>query len=209
MNKFPYLSKYILEVKQVNGFEGEINLQNSEISSNLTDPVTVAIISAIAGAIAGAFATESIKALSNIDIFRRNKQNKQAERELVAISIIQAGKLIFMTKRNQIQGSNLTWCFPAARVKTGEIIEDRLKERYKEKFNIEINKIKKVGESYIRREDLQIFYFHCQYDEGEIENYDTVENYEVKWVDVNNVENLVTTRIDPSLLKIISKIRDT
>jgi NADH pyrophosphatase NudC (nudix superfamily) len=112
-----------------------------------------------------------------------------------------------MTKRNQNNDQNLTWCFPAARINQNEVIVERLKARYKEKFNIEVKILKQIGDSYIKNKDLKLIYFHCQYEKGSVINVEQQENEEVKWIDSNEVESLVTTRIDPAVTRLISKIQ--
>lgn len=199
-----YFNKYILQTNEDIRVEDTNNIQKLQTSNTAADPLTIAIISAVAGAIA----SETFKwLLSNISTFKW--KNKKAERMLTVVSVIQAGKLILMTNRKQDNSNilNLTWCFPAATVKKDEIIVKRLKERYKEKFNIEVKPIKQIGKTYLQRQDLEILYFHCKYDKGTIENLDIEENYEVKWVDANEVGNLVTTKIDPSVDKLIKKIK--
>lgn len=199
-----YFNKYILQTNEDIRVEDINNIQKLQTSNTAADPLTIAIISAVAGAIA----SETFKwSLSKIPTFNIQWKNKRAERLLIAVSVIQAGKLILMTKRKKKENSNLTWCFPAARVRNNQIIIERLKTRYKEKFNLEVKPTKQIGETYIPREDLKILYFHCEYDKGTITNLDEEENDEVKWVDVNEVENLVTTRIDPSVVKLVSKIK--
>jgi ADP-ribose pyrophosphatase YjhB (NUDIX family) len=196
------------EIVEIKDTSTSINSQNLSNPNTTADPLSVAILSAVAGAITGAIATETIKSFfSRLSTFNMQWKNKRAERMLVAISVIQSGKLILMTKRNQNNDQNLTWCFPAARINQNEVIVERLKARYKEKFNIEVKILKQIGDSYIKNKDLKLIYFHCQYEKGSVINVEQQENEEVKWIDSNEVESLVTTRIDPAVTRLISKIQ--
>lgn len=210
MRKSAHVYKSISKTTETVKIEGRLtnaNSQNLLAASTTSDPLAIAVYSAMAGAVAGAVATEITRGLLlRLSTFDIRWRNKRAERMLVAISVIQAGKLILMTRRKQ-NDQHLTWCFPAARVDKNEIITERLKARYKEKFNIEVKPIRQIGEAYIKKRDLKIIYFHCQYDSGMLENLDVQENDEVKWVDANEAENLVTTRVDVAVSKLIVKIQ--
>jgi ADP-ribose pyrophosphatase YjhB (NUDIX family) len=181
-------------------------LQNLPTSSATTDPFLIAILSAVAGAIASEFIKWLLLKISALNM--QSWEHTKADRMLVAISIIQSGKLILMTKRRAVPNSHLVWCFPSARVQCGEIITERIKTRFKEKYGVEVKPKKQVGEAYIAREDLKILYFYCEYDKGTAENLDNQENEDVKWVDVREVEKLVETRIYPSLIKLMSRIKE-
>lgn len=180
------------------------NSQNLQTAPIAKDSLTIAILAAIAGAIATECAKLLIAKFSALNM--RGWEHKKADDMLVAISIVQAGKLILMSKRNRVPDSTLGWSFPSARVRRGEVITKRLKARYREKYGIEVNQIKKVGDSYLRKEDLKILYFHCRYDRGTLENLDAQEIEEVDWIDVREAENTADARVHPTLLATLAKI---
>jgi hypothetical protein len=188
-----------------------INSQNLLTPTTTTDPLTIGVLSAMAGAIAGAVTTEVVKKLLALNIQWRHKK---AEKDLLVVSLIQSGKLILMTKRkpnpnpNPDLNNNLIWCFPAAKIRQSEIIVDRLKIRYEQKFKIEVKILQQIGESftYSEGQKLDILYFHCQYDKGTVENIDTAENDKVEWIDVNDVEKKAV-RVAPCLSKLLLKIK--
>lgn len=176
---------------------------------DLLTTLVVSAVSAVAGGAARGVAGEGAKwGLSQLPLFDF-QANKKARETLVVVSVIKAGKLILMTKRNQNEnGGNLEWCFPAAKISPGEVIIDRFQERYQEKFNIQAKPIKFVKRSYFRLESkYPLLYFHCNYEGGTLQNKDTQENEKVEWVDVNEVEKRPKTRIDDDLVKILNKIK--
>ena len=185
------------------------NPTNLNLSTSLatTDPIVIAILSALAGAIASELFKWLLLKLDTLSI--QQWKHKKADRMLVAISVVQSGKLILMAKRKIVPNinSSVTWGFASARVKTGEIITERIKTRLKEKYGIEVSPLKQIGEVYIEKDDLKLLYFHCKYDKGDARNLDAQENEEVRWVDVGEAQKLVETRVDNSVVKLISRIR--
>ena len=184
------------------------NVHYVQATSIATDPLAIAVLAAISGAIVGAIATESVKILmaklKTLDIQRW--EHKKADDMLVAISIVQSGKLVLMAERRRVQGSPLGWSFPSARVRRGEVITERIKERYKDKYGVEVEPIKKLGESYIPQQNLKILYFHCKYDKGTLENLDPQEIEEVSWVDVREAEETADARVHPDLANTLTRI---
>jgi len=169
-----------------------------------TDPLTVGILSSIAGALA----LESLRRLyPSFTIDGTPWKGKQANREVVAISVIQAGKLVLMTKRNpEAQDVHLDWCFPSARIKPNENIIERIKKRYQEKFNIEVKVIKKIGEREIPNKGEKLVYFHCKHDRGTLDNKDPEENSLVEWVDPSEAQKRAGSFIANNVVKLIKKI---
>lgn len=169
----------------------------------LMEQLTIGIISALAGSAA----TEALRNIPlefiNLKIGKRNPKET-----IIALSIIQSGKLILLSKRKNCP-LGLNWCFPAAKIEEHQTIKSKMISRYKEKYNVDVKPVKFLGKAEFNPNfgPYKRYYYHCKYIGGELKNLDTEENEDLRWVYCESVAGLVNRPVELSMQKKLLEIK--
>lgn len=169
--------------------------------------IVISVLAAILGALLSDISKKIYAEYITTRFLRSRITKLNAPRTQIALSVIQSGKLIVMTKRKG-NDENITWSFPSAKIKADLPVYSTLVSKYYKKLNIRIKPIKILGVGHFPNGDWELIYFHCVYNGGRLFNNDVNENECVEWVDINEVEGRVTTKISPEIQKAINKIKN-
>jgi len=124
----------------------------------------------------------------------------------VAIGIVQKGKKILMVCRRIPEG-NLKWQFPAGIVKPECQPEERVLDEIKNETGISCKVTQFLGQRLHPDTKVESFYYYCEYLHGRASNKDKNENREVCWIDVDKVEQHVTSDLYEGVQKVLKNIR--
>ncbi|WP_139792975.1 alpha/beta fold hydrolase [Pseudophaeobacter leonis] len=123
--------------------------------------------------------------------------------QTVVIGVIVKSKKVLMVRRRN-PTDNLTWQFVAGRQRVGQETEEEcIIREAKEETGIDVQILERLGDSVDPMSPYRKIYYALRYLDGKESNSDPVENSEVRWVKIGNVDDFVTTKIDPRVRKFI------
>lgn len=121
-------------------------------------------------------------------------ENNDSPRLRVVVAIVQKDKKFLLTERRNKEGS-FSWGFPAGMIKPSKSERDVVVEECFEETNILIQPVLRLGDRIHPNTKVLISYWLCEYIEGEIQNKDTKELSDIRWVSAREALELITSDI--------------
>jgi ADP-ribose pyrophosphatase YjhB (NUDIX family) len=128
---------------------------------------------------------------------RRKKGNAKAllPPQTVVIGLVKHNNKVLMVRRRQMI-DRLTWQFVAGRLRVyQEEPAECIVREIREETGITVRAGILLGTTSDEHAPYERIYFSCEYLYGEVTNTDTLENTDVAWVEISDVERYVTTPI--------------
>jgi excisionase family DNA binding protein len=123
----------------------------------------------------------------------------------VSVAVVKKDNQFLLVKRRKKEGK-LQWQFPTGTLKYAEDSSIRAEIECLEETSIHCKAIKKLGKRVHPDTNVIIYYWICEYIQGEPKNLDDYENEEVKWVDADKVLDLTTSDVYPPIKEYIRAI---
>lgn len=145
------------------------------------------------------FGNSYLVSKENLEIYLNN--NSTSVRKLtVAVAIVERGNEVLVVKKNHPENT-LIWQFPAGTQKTYEQLTDSVSRECFEETNINCKPYKLIGSRVGPETKVLLYYFACEYIDGEIENKDIKENADVMWISKYKIKDLFTSSISTEVIK--------
>lgn len=136
------------------------------------------------------------------------KDNELDNFEVVLLGVIfdPATRKILLGRRENDPISNLTWCFPAGRLKHGGSVDKVLKQKIKLKTGYDV---KNLGTIFVNtsydKPNLFLIYFLCEVFKGKEQAGDDL--VEVKWISPDELENYTKRTLNSRLKEYIMSLK--
>ncbi len=128
--------------------------------------------------------------------------NTKRENYKIAVGIVKYKDRFLMTKRRKNENS-LLWGFPAVQLKPCLDQATLLENEIKKETNIVARPILMIGERAHPNTPTYVYYWFCEYIEGDIINGDEQENEYVEWKTANEALSLITSDTFPPLKELL------
>lgn len=171
-----------------------INRNHAEICkpSKKTDEVYVSLCGLLNGHFMGATVVPGFE----------TAQNSIPPQTVVIGIMVKSKKVLMVRRRNPTD--NLTWQFVAGRQRVGQETEEEcIIREVKEETGVDAQVLERLGESIDPMSPYKKIYFALKFLDGTASNNDPVENSDVRWVKIGNVDDFVTTKVDPRVRKFL------
>ncbi len=118
----------------------------------------------------------------------------------------QTRKILIVKRKKAANITGLKWCFPGGKIEPGKDLEKGIKEKIKEKINIEVENLGSIfAESHSENNgDLLAIYYLCEFISGEEVLNEELE--EIKWINPSEIESYLTKGLNPKLKEYLSNI---
>lgn len=115
-------------------------------------------------------------------------------------------KILISKRKKKSQITELTWCFPGAKINYQEDLEKEIKRKIKEKTGFEVESLGSVfAETQPEKEGLLSIYYLCEVVGGKEKPCSECE--ELKWVSPNEIENYFRKSLHPNLKEYLLSIK--
>lgn len=137
-------------------------------------------------------------------------KNIEEAEDFINLAVVKnkQGKVLMIRRREKEKGKNgsvLSWAFPAGKQRFSETREDCVKREVLAETGYEITPIRQISLKIHPQFPVMIVYHLCGLvsEKPVAKPSEPHEVAEIKWVEPNQIKNLITTNLNPDVAKVL------
>jgi len=137
-------------------------------------------------------------------------KNIEEAKDFINLAVVKnkQGKVLMIRRREKEKGKNgsvLSWAFPAGKQRFSETREDCVKREVLAETGYEITPIRQISLKIHPQFPVMIVYHLCELvsEKPVAKPSEPHEVAEIKWVEPNQIKNLITTNLNPDVAKVL------